>query len=237
MNTQLETMQIVADFVKEYAMLRRVLAIALLIGLSALFVQAEQGSVNKALSDSEVHADEPGEHDAHGDEHGERSDIFSGNIGTSIITIGIFLVLLFILGKYAWGPILTGLQKREEHIRKSIEDAEKAKADADQALLEYQRKLAAANRDAEAILEKGRKDAVRLAEEFKQSAQEEARQLRQRVQADIEAAREQALQEIYRQSTELATELAGQIIGRTLNAEDHRDLLQESLNKLQNSEN
>lgn len=233
-------------------MLRHVLAIAILIGLSAVYVPAaEEGNGHGAAptAGAGAHAseagdetgDEPGAADGHADEHaggheGE-SNIFAGNLGTSIITIAIFLVLLFILGRYAWRPILSGLQKREEHIRKSIEDAEKAQADAERALKEYQQKLNQANKEAEAVLEKGRKDAIKLADELKQKAQEEAGNLRQQAQADIEAAKDQALQDIYQQSADLATDLAGRIIGKSLSPDDHRALLQESLSKLQNTKN
>ena len=49
--------------------------------------------------------------------HGEGPNPFAGSVVTAILTLAIFVVLLFVLGKWAWGPILAGLQKREEHIR------------------------------------------------------------------------------------------------------------------------
>ena len=171
--------------------------------------------------------------DAHGGDAGGEPDIFSGNLGTAVFTIAIFIVLLLVLGKWAWGPILSGLQSREEYIRESIKKAEDARSDAEQALAEYKDQLARAQAEAEAIIDKGRSEAISLAQEFKQSAEEESQSLRSQAERDISSAKDQALKEIYQQSTELATEMAGRIIGKSLSPDDHRELLQESLNKLQ----
>ena len=65
---------------------------------------------------------------SHGESEGD-PNIFEGGWGNVILTLSVFLVLLAVLGKWAWGPILAGLQKREEHIRQSIEEAEKARAE------------------------------------------------------------------------------------------------------------
>lgn len=164
-------------------------------------------------------------------------DIFAGNAATAVFTVALFLVLLVVLGKWAWGPILTGLQKREEHIRKSIEDAEDARTEAEQSLSQYKEQLAQAQQEAKSIIEKGRADAVALSEDLKIKAQEEVKNLRDQAQQDIETAKEQALKELYQDVTGLATDMASKIIGKTLNAEDHRTLLQDSLNQLQKNSN
>ena len=172
-------------------------------------------------------------------EHGGDAapNIFSGDLAMAFWTILLFVILLAVLGKWAWGPILTGLQKREEHIRLSIEDAEKARSDADKALAQYQQQLSEAQGQAQAIIEKGRTDALQLAEQLKQQAQDEAQELRHRAQHDIVSARDQALQEIYDQSAQLATDLAGRIINKNLDPQDHRRLLQESLTQLRSDSN
>ena len=178
------------------------------------------------------------ETDSTHEEHGESPDIFSGTWGTSILTLAIFIVLVVVLGKWAWGPILSGLQKREEHIRRSIEEAEQARADGEKALEEYKEQLAQARNEAQGIIDQGRSDAVKLAEELKQTAQEEALNLRAQAQRDINTAKDEALRELCDQTCELATDIAGKIIQRSLNAQDHRDLLADALNKLQtNSKN
>jgi F-type H+-transporting ATPase subunit b len=169
------------------------------------------------------------------DEHSSGPDIFSGGLGTAVFTIAVFVVLLVILGKWAWGPILAGLQKREENIRSSIEEAQRAREEADEALAEYKAQLARARQESESIIEKGRDEALRLAEQLRDKAQQEAQLISTKAERDINVAKNQALKELYEQTTELATEMAAGIIGKTLTPEDHRELLQESLSKLQDT--
>ena len=154
---------------------------------------------------------------------------------TSIFALIVFALLLAILAKYAWGPILASLQKREDHIRQSIENAEKAREDAEKALQDYQEQLAQARAESQAIIDKGRSDATQLAVTLKNQAKNEAQSLRDRAQQDIASAKNQALREIYDQVTNLATDMAGRIVQKSLTADDHRQLLQESLDKLDGS--
>jgi len=159
-------------------------------------------------------------------------DIMAGSLWTSILSVVIFLLLLLILGKYAWGPILSSLQKREDHIRQSIEDADNARAEAEAALSEYKAQLAKAREESQQIIDKGREAASKLAEDLQQKAREEASSLRDRAQQDIASAKNQALREIYEQVTTLSVEVAGKIVQKTLNPDDHRQLIEESLTQL-----
>ena len=173
-------------------------------------------------SDTEHHEGEP--------------DIFSGNLGTAIFTVAVFLVLLVVLGKWAWGPILSGLQDREEKIRLALEKADRSREEAERTLAEYRQQLEQARQQAQTIIEEGRSDAVKIAEQLRGQAEQEAQTLREKAQRDIAAAKDQALKEIYEQTTQLATDMAAGIIGKSLNPEDHHRLLQESLNQLQQTD-
>ena len=218
------------------------LCVLLLIS-SKLPAQEEHGTepaVQETTAGTEQELDAHGEpvdtsHGSPDTAHGESTgdpNIFEGGWGNVILTLSVFIVLLAVLGKWAWGPILAGLQKREEHIRQSIEEAEKARADGEKALAEYKEKLTEAQGEAQAIIDKGRADAVALAEELKQKAQDEGQHLRAQAARDISSAKDQALKEMYDQSVNLAADIAGRIIRKELSADDHRELLQESLNKL-----
>lgn len=175
----------------------------------------------------------------HGGGQGEASEppnIFGGGLGTSLFTLAVFLVLVVVLRKWAWKPILTGLQKREEHIRRSIEDAEKAQNHAEKTLQEYKDQLARAQGEAQRIIGQGRDDAAQLAAQMKENAETIAQELRSQAGRDIAGAKEQALEELYEQTAELATNMAGKIIKKSLDAQDHRRLLQETLAELQNKQ-
>jgi len=160
-------------------------------------------------------------------------NILAGDWATAVLTLAIFLLLLFVLKKWAWGPILAGLKIREEHIRDAIEEAEIAKQQAEQILQQYHQRLTQAKDEAQNIIEEGRSAAIQLAKEMKENAQVEAKNLRQQAQRDIAIAKNQALDEIYTQTADLATEIAGKIISRSIKPEDHQALLQEALVKLQ----
>jgi len=170
-------------------------------------------------------------------EGGGSGDILGGSWATSLFALIIFALLLAILGRYAWGPILSSLQKREEHIRQSIMDAENTRAEAEKSLKEYQDQLAKARAEAQQIIDKGREAASKLSEELQGKAREQARQLRERAQQDITAAKQQALGEIYDQVATMAVEMAGKVIQKSLDPADHQRLLDESLTQLQNRQN
>lgn len=157
----------------------------------------------------------------------------SQGIITGIVTIVIFVILVSVLGKYAWGPILSGLKAREDKIRKEIADAEAARAKAEAALQEYNRQLATAEQKVRDMLAKATTDAENLGNQIRARAQQESEETKERAIKDIDAARDQALSEIYLQTADLATRVAEKIIRRNLNADDQRDLVSQSLQELQ----
>lgn len=144
-------------------------------------------------------------------------------------TIVVFVLLLVILSKTAWKPILAGLQAREKGIRDAIEGAEKANADAKTMLAEYQAKVASAADEARKIVEEGRKDAEALKSKIHADAQAEAGRERDRALRDIEIARQGALKDIYDQVSVVATEVAGRILKTHLDPAGHRRLVDEAV--------
>ena len=163
------------------------------------------------------------------------SPLYPPNQGviTGVVTIVIFAMLVAVLGKYAWGPILSGLRAREEKIRKDIADAEATRARAEATLREYNQQLAAAEQKARDMLSKATADAEKLAAQVRAHAQQEAEETRERAIKEIDAARDQALSEIYAQTADLATRVAEKILRRNLNADDQRHLVDQSLQELQ----
>jgi F-type H+-transporting ATPase subunit b len=169
----------------------------------------------------------------HGDE--ATSPVYQPAQGiiTGVATIVIFILLVAVLGKYAWGPILAGLKAREEKIRKDIAAAEEARARAEATLRQYNDQLATAEQKVRDLLTKATADAEKLAGSIRTRGQQEAEEIKERAMRDIDAAREQALSEIYQQTADLATRVAEKILRRNLNADDQRTLVNESLQELQ----
>lgn len=165
---------------------------------------------------------------ASGEAHAEPS-LFAGDLGNAIWTLVIFLGLVFVLGKFAWGPILDGLQKRESFIHDALA---KAKADRDQAearLRDYEGILDKARAEATAIVEEGRRDAEVLRHKIEADARAERDAELARAKREIGIAKQTAVKELYELSGRLATDMAGRIIGRELTTADHQRLIEESI--------
>jgi len=158
---------------------------------------------------------------------------FEGNIGNALWTLIIFGLVIFVLGKFAWGPILSGLQQREEFIRTSLADAKRDRDEAEVRLREYHDKLTAARSEATAIVEEARRDAEALKHRLEQESQEESRRIIERARREVEIATDTAKKELYEVSARLATEIASRLLGREVNDADHARLIQESLAEIE----
>jgi F-type H+-transporting ATPase subunit b len=144
----------------------------------------------------------------------------------------VFLLLLGLLYRFAWGPILTGLQDRENRIKSDLEETEAAARAANATLAEYKRKLSEASAEAQRLVEQARLEAQKLGAQLRQEADREIQQQRQRALREIETAKQQAVSDLYRQSATLATRIAGRILQRELNAADHEALVRTALAEL-----
>jgi F-type H+-transporting ATPase subunit b len=166
------------------------------------------------------------------DHGGGNPDVLELRFDLGIWTIVVFVALLLVLKKYAWGPILDGLKKREENIRTAAEEAKKARDEMDRLRSDFQVELARAHEQIPRLMEEARKDAQRLAEEMRTRAQAEIQADRQRLRREIELAVEQSLQEIYNRVAQLATLISTKAIQRSLTEEDHRRLVDVTLAEL-----
>lgn len=143
----------------------------------------------------------------------------------AIFTGIIFLVLMAVLWKFAWGPISQGLQRREQGIADQIAQAEEANTKARELLSEYEQKLAASQEEVRAIIAQGRQDAEKVGREMVDKAKAEADTERRRALDQIDNATTMALKELADKSATLAVDLAGKIVGAQLNAADHARLI------------
>ena len=147
----------------------------------------------------------------------------------------VFLVVLAILYKAAWGPISEGLQKRESEIAAQIAEAQRKNEEARQLLAEYEKKLAAAQDEVRGLIEQGRRDAEKVGQQLLDKAREEAGIERQRAVQQIESATLAALKELADRSATLAVDLAGKIVGAQLKAADHSRLIEQAVSEFSRS--
>jgi F-type H+-transporting ATPase subunit b len=148
---------------------------------------------------------------------------------TAVWALVVFVLLLVILRKAAWGPILEGLQKREETILSAVEEAKRARAETERVTAEFKLKMDQAYAEIPKIMDEARRDAQALAEEMRAKANQDIQTERARLRREIDIAKDQALQELWSQAAQLATLISAKAIGRSLNDDDHRRLIDEAL--------
>ena len=166
-------------------------------------------------------------------EHGgEEPSIFQGGIHNVIWTLIIFLTVVTVLGKFAWGPVLGALQNRETFIRESIENARKEREEAAKLLEQYTEQINRAREEATAICDEGRRDGEVVRKQLEADARAEAEAMVERAKREIGLAHQDAVRAIYDDTAELATRVAAQILNREVNVEDHRQLVASSLEEM-----
>lgn len=152
-----------------------------------------------------------------------------GDFGNFFWTVVVLLIVFWVLSKYAWGPVLSGLQSREDFIKSSLEQAKGERDEARALLGEYEAKLASAREEIDAMIDEARRDAASLREREETAAKAEARQILDRVRREIEIAKDTAVADLYARATELSTLAASRILERELTAADHERLIAESI--------
>jgi F-type H+-transporting ATPase subunit b len=153
--------------------------------------------------------------------------------GLAIWTIITFLVLLWLLAKFAWRPMLRALEARRETIRKSLDDAQQARRELEEVNKESSRILKKAHAEAESILSKSRIDAETLREEMKQKARADADAIVREARRQIETETGRALRQIRGEIADLSIEIASKLIRKDLSKEDNRALIEEALRQLE----
>jgi len=153
--------------------------------------------------------------------------------GLFIWTILTFLVLLFLLSKLAWRPLLQALDKRQQAIRQSLDDAQAAKEELSRLHQESAQIIRQARVDAEAIIAQSRTDAGRLREEMRQKAKTEADGIVRTAERQIQLETARALQQIRSEAVDLSVSIASKLLQRNLTKEDNERLIAEALKRVQ----
>ena len=153
--------------------------------------------------------------------------------GLFIWTIVTFLVLLTLLAKFAWGPLLQALESRQNAIRKSLDDAQQARQELERLNQESAQIIRQARVDAETIVTKSRADAERLREEMKQKARSEADGIVRNAERQIQLETQRALQQIRHEAIDLSVQIASKLLQRNLTKEDNERLIEDALKQVE----
>ena len=145
-----------------------------------------------------------------------------------VVFVGLFAILYF----KAWPLVLEGLQKREETIRSSLEEAKKTRDEMVTMKAGFQKELADAHQQIPKLMEEARKKAEEMSNEMRARAAADIQAERERLRREVEMAKDQAIKEIWEKSAQVATLIAANAIGRSLTDEDHRRLLDEAMQEM-----
>jgi len=169
------------------------------------------------------------EHAAQG---GSEPSLFDINLGLSTWTILVFAGLLFLLGRYAWGPILAAVEAREKGIQDALDEAAARQAEAEKLLEEHRRQLADGRRQAGEILAEGRAAGDRVRKEIEEKARAEAQGIVERAKQDIERERDAALEALRKESVDLALAAASRLLHENLDQAKDRHLVERFLDEM-----
>lgn len=152
--------------------------------------------------------------------------------GLFIWTIVTFLVLLALLSRYAWKPLLASLQARQERIAQSLDEAKRAHEEMERVRLESAEIIRQAHVEASAIVSASRTDAERVREDTKQKARAEAAAIIAAAERQIEAAAVRARDEVRREAVDLSVAIASKLIRRNITADDNRAMIDDMIGSL-----
>ena len=156
--------------------------------------------------------------------------------GLFVWTILTFLLLLFVLAKFAWKPLLKMLNDREELIGSSLQDAEKAKEKLEKLNAEGEAIINQARSEAQSILSEGKAAAAKLKDETLDVAKEQAKQIASEAEKQINIEKDKAIAEIKSEVVNLSMSIAEKLINKNISPEDNKALIDESLSSVKEYE-
>jgi len=152
--------------------------------------------------------------------------------GLFIWTILTFLILFFVLAKFAWKPLLAALESRENTIKSSLEDAEKAKTELERLNAESEEIIAKARSEAQTIRVEAKSAAEKIKADVMVQAGEDAKKIRDEAEKQIQVEKDKAINEIRQEVVNLTMTVAEKVIKKNLSKEDNQSLIEDSIKHL-----
>lgn len=163
---------------------------------------------------------------------GGEGGLYDINTGLSVWTLIVFGILVFILGKYAWGPILGAVEAREKGIQSALDEAASRNEEAARLLAEHKEQLADARRQANELIAEGKAAGETVRKEIEEKARAEAQTMVERARAEIERERDAAIAELRKESVDLALAAATRLMQENLDQDKDRAIVERYLTEL-----
>ena len=153
-------------------------------------------------------------------------------IGDFILIAGSFLLLIFLVKKYAWGNISSILDERAEKISSDIDGAEEARKKAEELASQREAELAGSRTEAKTIIENAKETAEKSKADILAEAKLEAGRLKEKANQEIAQNKAEALQSVKGEVADLTVSLAGKIISQNLDSHAHKELIDQYIDQL-----
>ena len=153
-------------------------------------------------------------------------------IGDFILIAGSFLLLIFLVKKYAWGNITSILDQRAEKISSDIDGAELARKKAEELASKREAELAGSRTEAKTIIENAKETAEKSKADILAEAKLEAGRLKEKANQEIAQDKAEALQSVKGEVADLTVSLAGKIISKNLDSQGHKELIDQYIDQL-----
>ena len=158
--------------------------------------------------------------------------LFDINTGLSVWTLVVFGILVFILGKYAWSPILAAVEAREKGIQAALDGAAALNKEAAGLLAEHKEQLADARRQANELIAEGKAVGETVRKDIEEKARAEAQSIVDRALAEIERERDAAVDSLRKESVDLALAAASRLMQENFDQAKDRLLVERYLSEL-----
>lgn len=149
-----------------------------------------------------------------------------------IVMLIFFLILMFLVSKLAWGPVMDMMKKREDYVANEIETAEKSRTEAEKANKEAVERLNTTKQEAQQIIEDARNAGLKQEQDIIESAKQEAERIKVQAQQEIENEKEKALQALQDKVASLSVLIASKVIEKEISAQDQDELISEYIKEV-----
>ncbi|MBU5594868.1 F0F1 ATP synthase subunit B [Amphibacillus sp. MSJ-3] len=153
-------------------------------------------------------------------------------VGDIIVTLLSFSILLFLLKRFAWGPLIKIMEEREQHVATELDSAEESRKRAEKSVKEADERLEKARAEAKEIVINAKQSATGLEEEIIREARSVAKKMKQDAEEEVEIERKEVLQEMQEEVAQIAFQIAMDIIQKEMSPEDQKRLIKERLNNI-----
>lgn len=165
-------------------------------------------------------------------EHAPPPNLLSPAGGLMFWTLLIFIVLIFLLGKFAYKPLLAAVESREQALQRALDEAKRDRDEAAAILAEHRRQLDAARGEAQRFIAEGRATAEKMRAEMLEATRTQQQELLERAKRDIEQEKSRAIMELRREAVDLAIAGASKVIEKDLDSGANRQLVESFLGSI-----